>query len=60
MRMKTPPHPGRIVKQECLEPLHLTVTKGARLLGVNRNTFDTRLRSLRIRLRATLEGAGVI
>jgi len=40
MRMKTPPHPGRIVRQECLEPLHLTVTKGARLLGVNRNTLN--------------------
>ena len=40
MRMKTPPHPGRIMRQECLEPLHLTVTEGARLLGVNRNTLN--------------------
>jgi addiction module HigA family antidote len=40
MRMNTPPHPGRIVRQECLEPLHLTVTKAARLLGVNRNTLN--------------------
>ena len=40
MRMKTPPHPGRIVRQECLEPLSLTVTEGARLLGVNRNTLN--------------------
>jgi len=24
--MKPPPHPGRIVRQECIEPLGLTVT----------------------------------
>jgi addiction module HigA family antidote len=40
MRMKTPPHPGRIVRQECLEPLDLTVTEAARLLAVNRNTLN--------------------
>ena len=31
-----PPHPGRIVKQECLEPLGLSVTEAARKLGVSR------------------------
>jgi addiction module HigA family antidote len=36
MPMKNPPHPGRIVRQECLEPLGLTVTKGAVALGVSR------------------------
>ena len=36
MAMHTPPHPGRIVKQECLEPLGLTVTDAARRLGVSR------------------------
>ena len=34
MRMKNPPHPGRIVRQECIEPLGLTVTEAARALGV--------------------------
>lgn len=34
--MKKPPHPGRIVRQECLEPLDLSVTKGAEILGVSR------------------------
>ncbi len=29
-------------------------------LGINRNTFDTRLRSLRLKLRSTLERQGVI
>ncbi len=27
MRMKNPPHPGRIVRQECIEPLGLTYLK---------------------------------
>jgi len=37
MPMKNPPHPGRIVRQECLEPLGLSVTDGAKALGVSRN-----------------------
>ena len=40
MRMKKPPHPGKIVKQECLEPLSLTITKGAEILGVTRLTLN--------------------
>ena len=36
MPVHTPPHPGRIVKQECLEPLGLTVTEAAKKLGVSR------------------------
>lgn len=40
MRMHTPPHPGRIVRQECLEPLGLSVTDAAQRLGVNRNTLN--------------------
>ena len=36
MTMKNPPHPGRIVRQECLEPLGLTVTDAAHKLGVSR------------------------
>jgi antitoxin HigA-1 len=38
--MKTPPHPGRIVRQECLEPLSLSVTDGAKALGVSRNALS--------------------
>lgn len=34
-----PVHPGRMVRMECLEPLGLTVTKAAGMLGVNRNTL---------------------
>jgi len=38
--MHNPPHPGRIVRQECLEPLGLSVTDGARALGVSRNALS--------------------
>ena len=31
MPMKDPPHPGLHVRHDCLEPLGLSVTKGARL-----------------------------
>jgi len=40
MPMKTPPHPGRIVRQECIEPLGLTVTDGAKALGISRNALS--------------------
>ena len=40
MRMKNPPHPGRIVRQEYIEPLGLTVTRAARALGVTRQTLN--------------------
>ncbi len=40
MPMKNPPHPGRIVRQECLEALALTVTDGAKALGVSRNALS--------------------
>ncbi|HST74081.1 MAG TPA: HigA family addiction module antitoxin [Acetobacteraceae bacterium] len=40
MPMKNPPHPGRIVQQECLEPLGLSVTEGAKALGVSRNALS--------------------
>ena len=40
MRMKNPPHPGLSVRYDCLEPLELTVTKGAEILGVRRQTLN--------------------
>jgi addiction module HigA family antidote len=40
MNMKNPPHPGRIVRQECVEPLGLTVTAAARALGVTRQALN--------------------
>jgi addiction module HigA family antidote len=38
--MKKPPHPGRIVRQECIEPLGLTVKEAAQRLGVTRQTLN--------------------
>lgn len=40
MPMKKPPHPGRSIKDACLEPLGLTVTEGAAILGVARHTLS--------------------
>ncbi|MFZ3265794.1 MAG: HigA family addiction module antitoxin [Terriglobales bacterium] len=40
MPMKNPAHPGRIVKSACLEPLGLSVTEGAKVLGVTRQTLN--------------------
>jgi addiction module HigA family antidote len=40
MGMKNPPHPGRIVRQECIEPLGLTVTDAAVQLGITRQTLN--------------------
>ena len=38
--MMNPPHPGEIVRGECLEPLSLTVTRAAKGLGVSRQTLS--------------------
>ena len=40
MPMKNPSHPGRIVRNGCLEPLGLSVTAGARVLGVSRQALS--------------------
>jgi antitoxin HigA-1 len=44
MRMKTPPHPGRSVLHDCLEPLGLSVAEGAKALGVTRQTLNNLVR----------------
>jgi addiction module HigA family antidote len=40
MPMKNPAHPGRIVRHDCLEPLGLSVTEGAKILGVTRQALN--------------------
>ena len=40
MVMNTPVHPGAIVREECLRPLGLSVTEGARRLGIGRQTLS--------------------
>lgn len=38
--MKNPPHPGTHVRHDCLEPSGLTVTAGAKALGVTRQALN--------------------
>jgi addiction module HigA family antidote len=38
--MKNPAHPGRIVRHDCLEPLGLSITEGAKVLGVSRQALN--------------------
>ena len=40
MSMKNPVHPGRVVRHDCLEPLGLSVTAAARVLGVTRQALN--------------------
>ena len=40
MPMKNPPHPGRIIRQDCINALGLTVTKAAELLHVTRPSLS--------------------
>jgi len=40
MPMKNPTHPGLVVRHDCLEPLGLSVTAGARVLGVTRQALN--------------------
>ena len=40
MLMKNPPHPGLLVRCECIEPLGLKVTEAAAGLGVTRQTLN--------------------
>lgn len=40
MPMKNPPHPGRSIKDACLDSLGLNVTEAAQALGVARHTLS--------------------
>ncbi len=42
-RMKNPAHPGGFIKHEIIEPLGLSVTAAAEVLGVTRATLSTLL-----------------
>ncbi len=44
MRMKNPPHPGTSVWEDCMEPLGLSVGKGAEILGVSRQFLNKLLK----------------
>jgi addiction module HigA family antidote len=38
--MHNPPHPGEVLKELCLEPLGISVTRAAEALGVSRKTLS--------------------
>jgi addiction module HigA family antidote len=38
--MKSPVHPGELVRHDCLEPLGLTVTSAAKALGLSRQALN--------------------
>ncbi len=40
MAMRNPPHPGGIVRRQCLDPLGLSITKAAGVLGVTRQALS--------------------
>jgi antitoxin HigA-1 len=40
MAMKNPPHPGKVVLHDCIEPLGLTITAAAAALHVTRTTLS--------------------
>ena len=40
LQMKNPPHPGFLVRVDCLEPHGLSVTEGAKVLGVSRSALS--------------------
>jgi addiction module HigA family antidote len=40
MPMKNPPHPGHSIRNACLEPLGLSISEGAKILGVTRQALN--------------------
>ena len=40
MDMHNPPHPGEIIREDCLAPLGLSVTAAAAWLGVSRQSLS--------------------
>jgi len=43
MPMKNPPHVGGLIRREVIEPLGLTVTEAAKVLGVGRQALSSLL-----------------
>jgi addiction module HigA family antidote len=42
-RMRNPPHPGAFIRAEILDPLNLSVSEGAKALGVSRPALSNLL-----------------
>lgn len=42
-RLNNPPHPGGFIREEIIKPAALTVTEGAKILGVSRQALSSLL-----------------
>jgi addiction module HigA family antidote len=40
MPIFSPPHPGLAIRHDCLDPLNLSITEAARVLGVTRQALN--------------------
>ncbi len=40
MKMHKPPHPGEVLRELCIKPMALSVTRAAEALGVTRKTLS--------------------
>jgi addiction module HigA family antidote len=40
MEMHDPPHPGEIIRDDCLKPLGLSITSAAKWLGISRQSLS--------------------
>ncbi len=40
MGLHHPPHPGRSIRRDCLDALNLTITDGAKILGITRHMLS--------------------
>ena len=40
MPMKNPPHPGKVILEECIKPLDLTIAQAAKGLGITRTSLS--------------------
>ena len=47
MVMHNPPHPGEVIREFCIDPLGLSVTKAAEGLGVSRTSLSELLNGRR-------------
>ena len=43
MAMRNPPHPGGLIRREIIQPLGLSITEAARVLGVTRQALSSLL-----------------
>ena len=58
MTMNNPPHPGLSIRENCLDPLGLSVTEAAEVLGVARHTLSNGHAAISPDMAIRLEKAG--